>query len=173
VGSLTASTFYSNRYDDGMDSGKIEKELWDRLANEPERAYRAFESFRCLAGGERTILAAYRRYVGNPEAAKPSDTWSGWASQFAWRERALAYDDYLARMRRQAYERGIEEEAERHGVAAVLALATLFCVGAARSFVTRRRWWHDGLEMLLVGFLAAAVAYGVGALLGQITGVQM
>jgi hypothetical protein len=34
---------------------------------------------------------------------------------------------------------------------------------AARSFVTKRRWWRDGLEMLLVGFLAAAVAYGVGA----------
>jgi hypothetical protein len=65
VGSLTASTFYSNRYDDGMDSAKKEKELWDRLANEPERAYRAFESFRSLAGGERPILAAYRSYVGN------------------------------------------------------------------------------------------------------------
>jgi VIT1/CCC1 family predicted Fe2+/Mn2+ transporter len=55
---------------------------------------------------------------------------------------------------------------------AVLALATLFGVGAARSFVTKRRWWRDGLEMLLVGFLAAAVAYGVGALLGRITGIQ-
>jgi vacuolar iron transporter family protein len=56
--------------------------------------------------------------------------------------------------------------------ALALALATLFGVGAARSFVTKRRWWRDGLEMLLVGFLAAAVAYGVGALLGRITGVQ-
>jgi len=55
---------------------------------------------------------------------------------------------------------------------AALALATLFGVGAARSFVTKRRWWRDGLEMLLVGFLAAAVAYGLGALLGRITGVQ-
>jgi hypothetical protein len=99
-----------------MDSAKP-KELWDRLQNEPERAYRAFESFLRLPSGERTILAAYRSYVGNPEAAKPSDTWSRWASQFAWRERALAYDDHLASMRRQAYERGLEEEAERHGEA--------------------------------------------------------
>jgi VIT1/CCC1 family predicted Fe2+/Mn2+ transporter len=38
--------------------------------------------------------------------------------------------------------------------------------------VTRRRWWRDGLEMLLVGLLAAAVAYGMGMLLGQITGVR-
>jgi hypothetical protein len=99
-----------------MDSAKP-KELWDRLQNEPERAYQAFESYRSLAGGERTILAAYRSYVGNPDAAKPSDTWSGWASQFAWRERALAYDDYLSSVRGQAYERGIKEEAERHGAA--------------------------------------------------------
>lgn len=61
---------------------------------------------------------------------------------------------------------------ERFPLTAVLTLTTLFGVGAARSFVTRRRWWRDGLEMLLVGFLAAAVAYGVGALLGQITGVR-
>src|SRR5215211_9352823 len=89
------------------------RELWDRLENEPERAYRAFESFLALPSGERTLLAAYRQHVDNPDAAKPSDTWSGWSSSFAWRERATAYDDHLARLRRDAYERVIEEEAER------------------------------------------------------------
>ncbi|HET6661579.1 MAG TPA: hypothetical protein VFH16_16835 [Rubrobacter sp.] len=89
------------------------RELWDRLENEPERAYRAFECFLNLPSGERTLLAAYRQHVGNPDAVKPSDTWSGWSSQFAWRERAAAYDDHLASLRREAYERAIEEEAER------------------------------------------------------------
>ena len=89
------------------------KELWDRLENEPERAYRAFESFLSLPGGERTLLGAYRQHVGNPDAVKPSDTWSGWSSRFAWRERAAAYDDHLASLRREAHERVIEEEAER------------------------------------------------------------
>src|SRR5215208_3332332 len=89
------------------------KELWDRLENETERAYRAFESFLSLPSGERTLLEAYRRHVGNPDAAKPSDTWSGWSSSFAWRERAAAYDDHLARLQREAYERAIEEEAAR------------------------------------------------------------
>jgi hypothetical protein len=89
------------------------RELWDRLENEPERAYRAFESFLSLPGHERTLLAAYRQHVGNPDAVKPSDTWSRWSSQFAWRERAAAYDDHLASLRREAYERVIEEEAER------------------------------------------------------------
>ena len=89
------------------------RELWDRLENEPERAYRAFESFLSLPSGERTLLAAYRQHVGNPGAAKPSDTWSGWSNTFAWRERAAAYDDHLASLRREAYERVIEEEAAR------------------------------------------------------------
>ena len=57
-------------------------ELWERLANERERAYRAFQSFLYLPG-ERTLLDAYRSHVGNPTAAKPSDTWSGWAKDFA------------------------------------------------------------------------------------------
>src|SRR5215213_7071374 len=89
------------------------KELWERLENEPERAYRAFECFLSLPSGERTLLRAYRQHVGNPDAVKPSDTWSGWSSRFAWRERAAAYDDHLARLRREAYERAIEEEATR------------------------------------------------------------
>jgi hypothetical protein len=89
------------------------KELWDRLENEPERAYRAFESFLSLPSSERTLLEAYRQHVGNPDAVKPSDTWSRWCSDFAWRERAAAYDDHLASLRREAYERAIEEEAAR------------------------------------------------------------
>jgi hypothetical protein len=89
------------------------RELWDRLENEPERAYRAFESFLALPGGKRTLLEAYRQHVGNPDAVKPSDTWSGWSNTFAWRERAAAYDYHLASLRRDAYERVIEEEAVR------------------------------------------------------------
>jgi len=86
------------------------KELWDRLENEPERAYGAFECFLSLPSSKRTLLEAYRRQVGNPDAAKPSDTWSGWSNTFAWRERAAAYDDHLASLRRDAYERAVEEE---------------------------------------------------------------
>jgi hypothetical protein len=99
-----------------MDSKQ--KELWDRLENEPERAYRAFESFLTLPSSERTIINAYRTYVGNPDAVKASDTWSGWSSHYAWRERAAAYDDHMASKRREAYERGMEEEAERQGALA-------------------------------------------------------
>ncbi|MBI4543956.1 MAG: VIT1/CCC1 transporter family protein [Gemmatimonadetes bacterium] len=57
----------------------------------------------------------------------------------------------------------------RFAVATVLTLLTLFGVGAARTYVTGRRWWRSGLEMLLVGASAAAVAYALGALLARLT----
>ena len=44
-----------------------------------------------------------------------------------------------------------------------LAAAALFAVGAARTFVTRRGLLRSGVEMLLVGSLAAVVAFAIGA----------
>jgi VIT1/CCC1 family predicted Fe2+/Mn2+ transporter len=46
----------------------------------------------------------------------------------------------------------------------VTALA-FFGVGASRSLVTRRRWWVNGVEMLVVGMTAAVVAFAVGRVL--------
>jgi hypothetical protein len=88
------------------------KELWDRLKNEPERAYRAFETYRNLPSAERTLIEAYREHVGNPHAAKPSDTWSRWSRQFAWRERAAAYDAHIDRLREKSMEKVIQQQAE-------------------------------------------------------------
>ena len=51
----------------------------------------------------------------------------------------------------------------RFVLSAVLALAAQFAVGALRSLVTASRWWVSGLEMLVLGVLVAAVAYGTGA----------
>lgn len=58
----------------------------------------------------------------------------------------------------------------RFAVATMLALATLFAVGAGRAFFTGRGWFVSGVEMLLIGALAAGVAYGIGALGAAIIG---
>jgi len=58
----------------------------------------------------------------------------------------------------------------RFPVAVTLTLSTLFTVGASRAIVTRLGWMRSGLEMLLVGALAAAVAYSIGALTSTLTG---
>jgi VIT1/CCC1 family predicted Fe2+/Mn2+ transporter len=56
----------------------------------------------------------------------------------------------------------------RFAVAIAATLVMLFVVGALRSAVTLLNWWKAGMEMLLVGALAAAVAYGVGYLLADV-----
>jgi VIT1/CCC1 family predicted Fe2+/Mn2+ transporter len=51
---------------------------------------------------------------------------------------------------------------DRFVVSTALTLATLFVVGASRSFVMVDRWWTAGSEMLGLGVLVAAVAYFSG-----------
>jgi vacuolar iron transporter family protein len=53
--------------------------------------------------------------------------------------------------------------------AVALTAATLFSVGAARSFVTGLNPFRSGLEMLLVGALAAVAAYLIGAFAAMFT----
>ncbi len=50
----------------------------------------------------------------------------------------------------------------------VMAGVTLFIVGACRVFITRAKWFKSGLEVFIVGAMAGAAAYGVGALIEKI-----
>lgn len=55
-------------------------------------------------------------------------------------------------------------------ISLILSGLALFGLGMAKVLVTRRNPFKSGLEMLLVGGLAAGVAYGVGALLKGLGG---
>ncbi len=48
--------------------------------------------------------------------------------------------------------------------------AVLFLVGSMRTLLTHRSWLKSGIEMLVVGMVAAGVAYVVGDLLSRIVG---
>lgn len=61
-------------------------------------------------------------------------------------------------------------EAARWPAAIVLTAATLFLVGASRAFATHAGFLRSGGEMLLVGSLAAVVAYWIGAFAASMTG---
>jgi len=52
----------------------------------------------------------------------------------------------------------------------ITTVLSLFVVGALRVKVTGRNWLRSGFEMLLVGGMAAAVAYIVGFLLKMLVG---
>lgn len=54
--------------------------------------------------------------------------------------------------------------------AVVLSGLALFSLGAAKVFVTKHNALRSGLEMLLVGSLAALVAFGVGTILKNLVG---
>jgi VIT1/CCC1 family predicted Fe2+/Mn2+ transporter len=58
---------------------------------------------------------------------------------------------------------------DRFSIAAVLTLVTLFVVGALRSLVTRVGWLKSGMEMLLLGLVASALAYSIGAYVAGLT----
>lgn len=50
-------------------------------------------------------------------------------------------------------------------VACFLTGATLFALGAQKVRITKRSWLRSGMEMLIIGGVAAAAAFGIGALL--------
>jgi VIT1/CCC1 family predicted Fe2+/Mn2+ transporter len=59
---------------------------------------------------------------------------------------------------------------DRFSLAIGMALATLFLVGASRARFTNRGALRAGTEMLVIGSLAATLAYLIGAIAAHITG---
>jgi VIT1/CCC1 family predicted Fe2+/Mn2+ transporter len=49
----------------------------------------------------------------------------------------------------------------------VITLVALFGAGAVVTQVTTRPWWYGGVRQMLMGGIAAAITYGVGALVGM------
>ncbi|MBI4015052.1 MAG: VIT1/CCC1 transporter family protein [Candidatus Aenigmarchaeota archaeon] len=52
--------------------------------------------------------------------------------------------------------------------ATLLTAATLFALGAMKVFITSRSWLASGIEMLIVGGVAAASAYAIGYWLASV-----
>ena len=59
-------------------------------------------------------------------------------------------------------------ESDRFVWSTVLSLAALFGVGAARTRVGTGSWWSNGFEMLGLGVLVGAVAYGSGVVIATL-----
>jgi VIT1/CCC1 family predicted Fe2+/Mn2+ transporter len=57
---------------------------------------------------------------------------------------------------------------DRFGFSAAITLMALFTVGALRALIANVRWWRAGFEMLGLGAVVAAVAYGSGALVASL-----
>lgn len=55
-----------------------------------------------------------------------------------------------------------DDEMTLFGSSVALTAVALFALGAAKSPYTTRSWYASGLEVLIVGSLCAAAAYGSG-----------
>ena len=64
-----------------------------------------------MSPAERSVVGAWREWTENPEAARPSPFFEGWAREHAWPERARAHDHHLELIRERGMEKAIEEEA--------------------------------------------------------------
>lgn len=53
-----------------------------------------------------------------------------------------------------------------------LSAAGMFMVGALRAVFMRNRWWRAGIEMLIIGTLAAGSAYVIGLVIARLFQVQ-
>ncbi|MDK3073229.1 VIT1/CCC1 transporter family protein [Sedimentitalea sp. JM2-8] len=53
---------------------------------------------------------------------------------------------------------------EAFTLSAVMTLCVFFAIGALKSRWSLAPWWRSGLETLLIGGVAAAIAYGVGTM---------
>ena len=50
--------------------------------------------------------------------------------------------------------------------AIILSAIVLFLLGAGKAKVTVGKWWRSGIEIAVIGIVAALVGYGIGAVLG-------
>jgi VIT1/CCC1 family predicted Fe2+/Mn2+ transporter len=62
----------------------------------------------------------------------------------------------------------IEVVVDRFTASIALTLSTMFAVGASRALMANVRWWNAGFEMLGLGAVVAALAYGSGAVVATL-----
>lgn len=59
-------------------------------------------------------------------------------------------------------------QAQTFVIACILTAIMLFVLGTLKTRITARKWFSSGLEMLVVGGVAAGAAYGIGNLLSRL-----
>jgi len=100
------------------------KQLWEPMDGETAKAFEAFDHYRRLPPGERSLQRAwedYRQRPGNAlqrskkSAGRPYGHFTRWMSKWRWRERALAWDAEQAEIERdQRLDRELRERAKAH-----------------------------------------------------------
>lgn len=107
-----------------------DRQPWDQISSEGDRAYSAFLCYKALPIGDRTLDAAWRDYQkaghaqggkhegnGNGDHGPPADPrkapgyFRGWAAKWFWKERVAAWDRHQAKIVETARQKAVEKVA--------------------------------------------------------------
>lgn len=111
------------------------REPWERLPEETGNHYVAFEAYMSL-GPSRTLSKAWDRYrkgmgAPGPIESDPSGPFRKWYSDHDWANRAEAWDEHCAEVRRKAQEQAIAKEARKAQV------------DVERTYREAAEWWDE------------------------------
>ena len=103
---------------------------WDRQANETPRAFHAFEHYRDMPIGDRSIDAAYAEHHQSFEGhqagtRRAPGRWKTWSVDNRWVVRAAAHDADLSKRRRERRAAELQEAQDRAATLARGALVRL------------------------------------------------
>lgn len=93
-----------------------DRQPWDRRDDETSRAYHAFCLYRDMGPQGRSLRAVTEELYGDEgeSVGSVSSHVERWSSDYAWVDRAAAYDDYMAeRVREELEQRRIRDKVER------------------------------------------------------------
>lgn len=92
--------------------------IWERLASDTDKSFEAFCIYRDM-GSNRSLDKAYAKYKGvsieqqKSNGKRADGTFTNWASDHNWVERAVAYDDYMRdKLREQNESMRVQIEAD-------------------------------------------------------------
>jgi hypothetical protein len=80
------------------------RQPWERLSDESDRAWAAFQTYRDLGPGNRSYNRAYQLRYGKPPNRVAPEFFHRWGREHHWVERATAWDKHLDAINRQARE---------------------------------------------------------------------
>lgn len=131
-------------------AGRRTPELWERLDNESSRAYEAFKVFLYMGPAERNVSGAWRIWAEAPDAKSAKPYFRDWSVDFAWQDRARAWDNHLQRLRETEIERAVKTEAKKQATQVEklrFRLNELMAIGSEKAMTYLEEMEPSGMRM--------------------------
>lgn len=91
-----------------------DRQPWERMPGEGEKAFAAFNAYRNTPADARSIPKCVAVYYGKPATVSRVNVWRRWSGRWRWQYRVQAWQDYLERKANEARVAEVKAMAERH-----------------------------------------------------------